>query len=149
MNAEFKEITLNYAGGTADGFNLENENFQSISNSHLWIIRLASCLYFNSGSSNDYQNMQKDKIEILKVVLKVGNRDIELSLEQARELKEVLVNLFPDNRDFNPPLPVSLPYYPPIQPILIDPIGPPPPPPWKQWETWCENQGTYSINCKS
>lgn len=77
----------------------------------------------------------QEKVEISKVTLKVGGKDIELTLDQARELKNVLEELFPNR---------GIPFT-PIQPILIEPSYIPRP--WQQWETWCD-MGNYKINCK-
>lgn len=70
--------------------------------------------------------MQKNKVEISKVTLKVGGKDIELTLEQARELKNVLVELFSDGVPWTTPvLPIQ-----PIYPIAVPSC---PQPPWDVW----------------
>lgn len=78
-----------------------------------------------------------EKIEISKVTLKVGGKDIELTLEQARELKDVLGELFPEK---------TVPFTTPIQPILIEPYYPRP---WHQWEVWYGDNTPYTISCKT
>ena len=97
-------------------------------------IRLDFSQYLNPGGYNNNKTMEK--VEISKVTLKVGGKDIELTLEQARELKDVLGELFPEKAN-----PLG-----PIQPILIEPCWPRP---WEQWQTWCSGTGTLAINCKS
>lgn len=77
-----------------------------------------------------------EKVEISKVTLKVGGKDIELTLEQARELKEVLGELFQEK---------TISWTTPIQPILIEPHCPRPHP-WQQWEVWYGDGNICNIS---
>ena len=83
--------------------------------------------------------MEKSKVHPIKVTLKFGgfDKEIELTLEEARELKEILNELLPDK---------TIPWTNPIQPISIEPY--PVPRPWEQWQTWCDSQGNCEITRK-
>lgn len=83
--------------------------------------------------------MEKSKVHPIKVTLKFGgfDKEIELTLEEARELKEILNELLPDK---------TIPWTNPIQPILIEPY--PVPHPLDQWQTWCDSQGNWEITRK-
>ncbi len=96
-------------------------------------IRLDISSYPDSRNSSNSKNMEK--IEISKVTLNINGLSLELTLDQARELKEVLGDLF---KNESPPLTY------PIQPIIIETY--PVPRPWEQWQTWCSTQGNYTIS---
>lgn len=82
--------------------------------------------------------MSKDKIEVLKVVLKLDGKNVELTIKQAMELKELLNNTFPDKEIKYIP---SYPYYPPIYINY-------PKKRWNDWQiTWTGNATT--VNAKT
>jgi hypothetical protein len=60
--------------------------------------------------------MEKSKVHPIKVTLKFGgfDKEIELTLEEARELKEILNELLPDK---------TIPWTNPIQPINCEIIS--------------------------
>lgn len=66
---------------------------------------------------------KKTEVAIATIKLKVGDTEIELTLEQARELKELLKVLFPEPGPLPPPVIIreiekirKLPYSPPMWP---------------------------------
>lgn len=54
----------------------------------------------------------KDKVEVSKIVLGIDGKKIELSLEQARELSQLLNNLFGEQVKIISPItyPIYIPY---------------------------------------
>lgn len=71
--------------------------------------------------------------EIKKIVIKIKDKESELTLEEAEELWEVLDDLFSKEQRI-----ITVPYYPYTVPHI-----------WKWWEpTWISTE-TYSITCTS
>lgn len=72
--------------------------------------------------------MKKSEMKIEKISIKMGDKTVELTLEQAKELKDILNDTFPEPVVNQP---ATFPY-----PIYIER----PYPYWKQWDTvWCGN----------
>lgn len=44
-------------------------------------------------TKKEYILNKNDKIEVTKIVIKIGSKDAELTIEQARDLKDALVEL--------------------------------------------------------
>ena len=75
------------------------------------------------------------KVEVKKIVLKVGNQEIELDMDKARELRDVLNLILGEGKEIITLPPVTIPY--PVYPdgwhwIPPERIYPPttPQPPW-------------------
>ena len=72
--------------------------------------------------------------EIKKIVLEINGKEIELSIDEAKELQEMLGDLFGEQKYINVPQP-----YPVAQPYPVYPTPPiyPQPyyTPWRQWQT--------------
>ena len=75
------------------------------------------------------------KVELEKIVLKIGGKEIELSLEEAEGLKKVLDNLF----HINTPYPIYTPIYIEREPYRT---------PWRINDVWYGNT-TGSTLCLS
>jgi hypothetical protein len=75
-----------------------------------------------------------EKVEIKKVVLKIGKKEIELSLSEAKELQELL------NETFGKATVIS-------SPIIIERDRYHPYPYWHgtYWSTSCDSSGKYTI----
>jgi len=64
----------------------------------------------------------------LKIKLKVKNKEIELTKEEAQELVETLRDIFGKEKEYIPYYPYTYPWY-------------------RPWEvTWCEDNTTYKPN---
>lgn len=85
--------------------------------------------------------MKDNQIKVNKICLDLAGQKVELTLEQARELKDVLNSLFKSEITYIPISPIN---YPPIQP---PPIWADNQPFWERWQTWCDSQGT--LNCQA
>ena len=74
-----------------------------------------------------------------KIVLKVGDKKIELSVEDAKDLHKILGDLVGDKIVINSPLPCPCPSPSPwIYPVYTKP--------WDNWEiTWEDSGDTASI----
>ena len=62
--------------------------------------------------------------EIKKIVLDINGKEIELSLDEAKELQELLGDLFGEQKYISYPVYIQ-PTHQPIYPLT----------PWRQWET--------------
>ncbi len=81
----------------------------------------------------------KENITVSKIDIKIGAKTISLSLDELKELREVLNNLFPESVRFVPTYPVTIPYF----------FYPSEPYKWGGWETICQgdsNEITLYIN---
>lgn len=78
------------------------------------------------------------QIEVSKVVLRINGKEISLTLEEAKELRDILDNAFP-----KPPVTVTHVerHFLPNTPIL-NPVINMPQPSWKRWEITCGGGGT-------
>ena len=84
-----------------------------------------------------------EQVKIAKINIKIAGQELELTLEQARELRGILNELWPE--------PVKELVYPPVTwpsnpPILIN--KPPQTDPWKTWPsypTWSQPTVTYNA----
>ena len=73
-----------------------------------------------------------EKIEVSKIVVKMGKKEVELSLAEALELKELLNETFGKKETvFIPSSPTVIPYPYPVRPW-----------PYRYWEVTC---GRYST----
>ena len=82
-----------------------------------------------------------NEIKINKITLDLAGQKVDLTVEQARELKEVLDNLFKKEVTYFPMVPII---YPPFQPIWAEgnlPLSNP------YWRVDCNSQGhlTYKT----
>jgi len=78
------------------------------------------------------------EVTIDKIRLTLAGQEVELTLEQAKELKNVLEDLFPAQKIETIPLPVPQPYLPPpVSPIIIERW--PETPWWQQPTIICES----------
>ena len=86
--------------------------------------------------------MSKDEVKISKIVVKIGDKELNLSLEEARELQNILENLFASKeikviRDIEYiPYRVNIPYTPP------NPI-------WWCTTTSASNSAQYTLTISS
>ena len=73
------------------------------------------------------------KIEIKKIVVAMGDTEVEMTTDEARRLMNELKSLFGDrDRIIDRPYPVPTPY--PVRPIIIeDPPRPRRDYPWQPW----------------
>jgi hypothetical protein len=89
------------------------------------------------------------KVSIKKIVLSVGDKEISLSLEEAKELRAILDEVFDNNNTIiiNPSPVVVIPYTPPvvIQPV-IQPYSSPYIVPWSPYYPTVTWQTTYGDN---
>ena len=94
------------------------------------------------------KNVSIEKVSIEKVSLVIGGKTIELTLEQAKELKGLLNDTFPDQ----PLTPFPLPY-PVPQPYLVPQPYPIRPRRYNRWEpTWTDRTctaGLIAFTCQS
>ena len=78
-------------------------------------------------------------ISVEHIQIKIGKEVLKLSLEDIRELKDILNKLFPE------PLERYVTYWPPpVTPIpwVIQPDSPP----WRRWnEVWCNTTNTLTL----
>lgn len=88
-------------------------------------------------------------VEIKKIIITIGEKEIELTYEQLIELKNKLNQLFLNQDIWSPPVnPYPVPYIPPVTPWnpltpLVAPYNP--------WETitWCKftsSEGVLKID---
>ena len=75
------------------------------------------------------------KTKISKIVLEVGGKKIEMSLSEARELKQILNDTFPDKETV----------FIPSTPVIIKRQWPY----WRPYETWCGNTSGDSYYLSS
>ena len=69
------------------------------------------------------------QVKISKIKLSIGGKDIELTLEQAKELRNELLALWPEPRQVD-----TVPIY--LPPVVIEKTERPY---WESpWMTWCE-----------
>jgi len=80
--------------------------------------------------------MAKSKVEISKVNIKIGDKEIELSLAEAKELGEILNETFGAKLEIQPAPIINLPY---IQPYVY------PRPMWQYWTTTVTSQADSSV----
>jgi hypothetical protein len=75
-----------------------------------------------------------DKIKVSKIVLKVGDKTVELTLEQAKEMQQILSDLFKDTPLTSPaPIYIDRPVYIPYRDNTT------PAYPFWQPQFWCGN----------
>ena len=85
---------------------------------------------------------------ITHIKLKVADKELELTLEDARTLHEELSKLFPTTQPqlipYSPPLP-SHPTFPNTQPMFPNPFPTPAVDPWwgPRWTTWCGDNSPH------
>ena len=79
-----------------------------------------------------------NNVEIKKIILKIGKKEIPLSLEEAKELKRILADMF-EKQDV---IIVGQPY--PAYPYLVYPRK------YTYW-TWNDTSsvGSYTLTCNS
>ena len=78
--------------------------------------------------------MKNNEIKISKIEIKIGQKKLELTLEEARELKEILNKTFPDRYDFQVTYPIYI-----TQPNYIQPL-------WHKWDVICSNETLMVTN---
>jgi hypothetical protein len=76
------------------------------------------------------------EIKITKIIINIKDKELELSLEEAKELSKTLKELFPENKDYS--YIQYIPYTPPVT-VPIDPN------PYKWYPIICGND--VSGNC--
>lgn len=76
--------------------------------------------------------MSKPKAKVSMIVVEVGGKDIELSLEEAKELYDVLHELF-KKETYLPPIP------------YIPPVNPKPNEPWVTYTDNTDNTSEFGI----
>lgn len=83
------------------------------------------------------------KVELKEIVIKVVDKELKLSLEEARQLRDILKEILGDDENKIIYVP-TYPHYVPIYPYTY------PYPVWTTDVTWSSNgYGTYSIKCNS
>jgi hypothetical protein len=71
--------------------------------------------------------------EIKKVVIEAGGKEFNLTVEEAKALRDILNSAFPESKT------TYVPYTPPI---IIERY----PQPYHPWVTWCSSTGTLSCS---
>jgi hypothetical protein len=79
--------------------------------------------------------MSDPKVEITKITIKVGDKQAELTVQEAKELHRILDEMFKRQDVTYVPVYPTLPYY-PIYPT------------WTYWTT-CTSNGTFNITYQS
>lgn len=94
------------------------------------------------------KSKSSQETKITKLQLTVAGQVVDLTLEQARELKGVLEELFKVEKEYLLS-PFPNPVYPqcPQYPIWVESV--PPLPFWKTWETTCQVDGTLECRLNS
>ena len=81
------------------------------------------------------------KVEVSKINIKIGDKEIPLTLGEAKELQELLNKTFGEEKTVYVPgrsYPVTIPYPIPYQPYR---------PYWEiTWDSGIENEMTYSLS---
>lgn len=80
--------------------------------------------------------MKNDKeIKISKIEIQIGPKKLELTLEEARELKDILNKAFPDRYDFQVKYPIHI--NPPERTYT---------PYWHKWDVICSDETMRVMN---
>ena len=80
-----------------------------------------------------------NSVQISKIDIKIGDKTLSLSLEEAKELKDRLSEFFPDNITIQPYWPVYIPYSYTETP---DPFP-------SKWEFTCGDSSNTCFTCKT